>query len=144
MDGVQQAEDPRVGTHPHGLAKEQVGRASLLDERSGARSGQRQWLLAQDVLAGGEAGADVLDMAAVRGGHVDHVDLRVGEERLVGAVGSTPVLGGERPGRLLGTGTHSHKLGVGHQREVGGEGVRDATGGQDPPAHRAVGVQQAV
>ena len=54
----------------------------------GIRSGHRQRLLAQDVLAGSRGRDRPVRVEVVRQGDVDGVDIRVGEETFVGAVGA--------------------------------------------------------
>ena len=71
-----------------------------LDHPLGVGRGQGQRLLAQDVLAGPRRGDRPLGVEVVRERDVDGVDLRVGEERLVGAVDARdPVPLGDRGAR---------------------------------------------
>ena len=59
--------------------------------------GQRQRLLAQDVLAGPGRGDRPLGVEVVGQRDVDGVDVRVGEERLVRAVGASGCRARRRP-----------------------------------------------
>ncbi len=93
-------------------------------------------------------------MQRVRSGDVHDVHVRVGDQLLVGAVRPrTRVLppgraglAGDQVGELpRGLGTPRRDggdLGVGEDQQVAREGARDRAGGQDAPAHRAVGGQR--
>lgn len=72
---------------PDSLHEEQVLRSRLLDELLGLGEGDRECLLAQNVLAGLEGQHGILEMVAVRGRNVDDVDVGVGHELRVRAVG---------------------------------------------------------
>ena len=72
-----------------------------LDHALRVGGGQRERLLAQDVLAGAGGGDRPLGVEVVRQRDVDGVDVRVGEERLVRAVGPRDAeLVGDRGGRV--------------------------------------------
>ena len=71
--------------HEHGRRRPR--RPSTIRSRVGGRHGQR--LLAQDVLAGPSRGDRPLGVEVVRQRDVDRVDVGVGEERLVRAVGAS-------------------------------------------------------
>ena len=136
--------DGRVRAHPHGLGEEEVARAGVLGELPAGGGVEGQGLLAEHRLAGVEAEQGVLEVPAVGAGHVDHVDVGVGGQRGVVAVGARvgrAVLGEERAGPLDVARPGGDDLVVGQQREVAGEAARDASGGEDPPAQGAVGGQ---
>ena len=73
-----------LGEEPDDLGHHErpAARRGRPQDRLGVRLGQRQWLLEQDVLAGGERPLGGVAVERCRQTDVDRVDLRIGEHRL--------------------------------------------------------------
>lgn len=93
-----------------------------------------EWLLDQDVLAVREREGRGREVMTVRRRDVDDVDLGVGGELLIRSVSPGDAVGRrELLRRLEPTGADGAD-GAAGRVQIGGEGVRDATGGQDSPS----------
>ena len=140
-DGDELADrDPRRVEAVHERLHQQHARVAAGGDasRSASAAVMRQRLLAQDVLAGPGGGDRPLGVEVVRQRDVDGVDVRVGEQRLVRAVGARDpqgrggVAGRGRPSRDA-IATTSHRVRALDARDdLAG---RDAGRGQDPPAN---------
>jgi hypothetical protein len=94
----------RAEPGPHRLHGEAARAAGRFDDFPGRRRGDRERLLHHDRLAGGQRGQGQRTVVRMRGGHVDHIHVRVAEQCPVGAVrrrdlpvvGWRGVRGGER------------------------------------------------
>src|SRR5258708_6191971 len=84
-------EAPRIGDAEHD------SRPRHRVERAGSAAAvEGEWLFHEDVLAGGGGALDLAAMLAVRGGEIDRVDRRVGEDRVEAIVERDALLGTER------------------------------------------------
>src|SRR4051812_47924857 len=123
-------EAPHERLHQHA-----AGALGRVERRLDLRRAARQRLLAQHVLAGLERPDRPRHVQRVGQRVVDGIDLRVGQQRLVGAVHARdPVLGRVRPpaGRLArGDG---EELGVRRQARAVDDALGDTCGGEDAPA----------
>ena len=107
------------------------------DHLLGVGGVERERLLAEHVLAGLEAEPGVVEVEGVRRRDVDDVDVRVGDQLLVGAVrrARAPCSLARRPGALSSRRrADGREPGAGHQREVAGEGLGDLAGGRGCPS----------
>ena len=118
-------EEPTLPRHPEDLA--------------GLGGVHRERLLDQHVLAGPQREDCVVVVHRVRRGHVDHVDVRIGHQRLVAGM---PVRDAELfretvRGSLAARPDRDGNTGIG-QPEIGHERARDPTRSEDSPPHGAV------
>ena len=87
LGDVYKRQDVREEAGPHRLHAEDAGLARRGDDLSRLVGGGREGLLDEDVLAGADRQQRVLEVLAVRAGHVDRVDIGVGDEVGIAAVG---------------------------------------------------------
>ncbi len=89
----------RDKTHPHRLHAEHATAASGLNDRFGLARIEGKRLLAQHGLACTDTGERVIAMPHVGRGNVNHIDIGVLQQVLVGAVGfGNPVVAGKNLG----------------------------------------------
>ena len=154
LDGAQRAADRERAhqglagqeAHPHGLHGEQAPVPRGAEDAAGLDGAAGEGLLHQDGLARLQGQERVVGVEGVRRGDVDGVDVGVGDEVLVGAVGANGLalartrMGldeGPGPGGVTASDGGDETGGVGGH--VTGEGAGDVAGAQDPPAqHRGV------
>lgn len=103
---------------PQSFHQEEVVLLCGLDENARLRGVDCKRLLAEDMLLRVQRKHDILEVVRVRSGDVDDVDVRVGDEGLVGAIGGAwrgdARVGDELAGAVFGRGGRD-----------GGDGVRD-------------------
>ncbi len=129
--------------HPHRLHEKDVSGARRPHELLGLGRLDREGLLAQHRPAHLDAVPDGSEMGGVARADVDDVDGVVLDEGVVGAVDRGDAVGrGEPPRRLLAAGPDGDDLAIRREADLVDERGRDLPGGEDPPAHRAVGRQR--
>ena len=120
---------------PHGLHAEDPGVAGRVPDRARLRGVEPHGLLDEDVLPGGDGEQGVGEVVVVRRRDVDDVDVRVGDEGLVGAVRALHTPRGGRPaGGLTAAGPHRRHDLSRVATERGDEPVGDPPGAQHSPA----------
>jgi hypothetical protein len=130
--------------HPHSGVHE-LKASGIAGGEDGVEVGgaERGGLLEEHVLApgGGRGGPAHVEAGGER--NVHGVDLRVVEERLIGAVeaeagGWEAVVGGEEPGLLLGAAADGGDGGTRHEQHGARDLLRDGGAAQDTEPHGAV------
>ena len=110
-------------------------RPAIVHDRPGLRGGRGERLLAQDVLAGVGGFAGPFGVQGVGERDVDGVDVSIGEQRLVAAMGDRDVRGFGRGRRLLGRAAgDGNQVSVRRAAEAGQEPVVDLRDAEDAPA----------
>ena len=129
------ADHRRQEPGPHGLHQHHAGGAGRGDHAFDLRRVQGQGLLAQHVLALGQAEQGVLAVEGVGGADVDGIDGRVGGQFGVAAVGvGSAEFGRERSGPPVVARADGRQFGPGGLAQALGEGARDPARPQDAPA----------
>ena len=119
---------------PHRLHHEHARCPGRVEDLRGLGCVDGERLLDQDVLAGGDGQQGVVEVLGVRGGDVDDLDVRIGDERLVAAVrAGDAVAGGELVGAFLGARPDRDHGRLRVPRDRLGEDAGDPAGAQDAP-----------
>lgn len=128
-------DDGRQEPRPHGLHQEAPVASGRRHHLPRLTCVHRERLLAHHVTACPEGGHGHGPVLAVGRGDVDDVDVVVGEQRLVAAVGAGDAVAlGEGGGPLVRPGPDGHHLGVVEGGEGLGHRPGDRAGPGDPPA----------
>src|SRR5690606_11758292 len=134
LDDPAQDGDVRQEPRPHRLHDEHALRARGAGDLLRLRSGPREGLLDEHVLAGLDRGQRVLGVLRVRARDVHGIALRVRDESLVTLVRrGDAVLRGEALGADVVARAHRDDLGARVPEHRLGEGVGDTSGPDDPP-----------
>jgi len=129
--------DQRIEAHPDGLHAEQLPPPGLGNHLAGLAGVQGERLLEQDRLARAEGQQRVLVVLTVGRGDVDDVEVRVGDQLGVGAVGAVRAEAvGQRGRPFAASRAHRHDLVVRRLGDLGTHHAGDAPGAEDAPPDR--------
>ena len=126
--------DRRQEAAPQRLHGEDIALPRCLRDRIDIIAAQRDRLLDQDRLAGGDRPQRLHGMEMVRGRDVDRLDRRIGEKGSFVHIGGRAEAGGEALRLLERTRMDGDDPRLRQQAEIGGKEPGDGAGAHDPPA----------
>jgi hypothetical protein len=134
-DQVPQSDDGGLEARPHRLHDEPAGGPGEIDDLGGSLRGRGERLLDQECLARPQPGHRHGVVLGMRGRDVEDVDVGVGDELGVGAVGALQSVPPGEVGRAVGRpGADGEGLRAVDHREVLHDVLGDAAGPDDAPA----------